>query len=222
MRPTQNPHARRPHSDNGGPSSMTVLTQGAHLLLPRCPHCGLARPTLTNREVFTTVGPTDGERSWYFYICSHCGGVVMALSRGKTREVAQIWPTLGRSAETLPARAKEYLDQARETLAQSSASIVMSAAAIDSMLKSRGLRDGSLYERIDQAAANHLITSDMAQWAHQVRLDANDQRHADESMPLPRTEDARRCLDFAEALGDVLFVLPARVTRGRAEAAMGS
>jgi Domain of unknown function (DUF4145) len=90
----------------------------------------------------------------------------------------------------------------------------MSAAAVDAMLKSKGLKDGSLYKRIDEAAKDHLITDGMAQWAHQVRLDANDQRHADENAPLPTKDDAQRCLDFAVALGEFLFVLPARVTRG--------
>ena len=90
----------------------------------------------------------------------------------------------------------------------------MSAAAIDAMLKNRGLTTGSLYERIDKAAETHLITLDMAKWAHQVRLDANDQRHADEEAPLPVKEDAERCFRFAVALAEVLFVLPARVTRG--------
>ena len=90
----------------------------------------------------------------------------------------------------------------------------MSASAIDAMLKNRGLTKGTLYERIDLAAEQHLITTDMAKWAHQVRLDANDQRHADEAAPLPTTPDAERCFAFAVALAEVLFVLPARVTRG--------
>jgi len=90
----------------------------------------------------------------------------------------------------------------------------MSASSIDAMLKKRGLTEGSLYVRIDQAATDHIITTDMAKWAHQVRLDANDQRHADEGAPLPTTEDAARCVVFAQALADVLFILPARVTRG--------
>ena len=50
----------------------------------------------------------------------------------------------------------------------------------------------------------------MAKWAHQVRLDANEQRHADESIPLPTIGDAQ----FVEALAEFLFVLPARVSRG--------
>ena len=114
----------------------------------------------------------------------------------------------------IPDRARDYLSQAQQTLAQAAASIVMSASAVDAMLKKLGLRDGSLYVRIDEAAAKHLITSDMAKWAHQVRLDANDQRHADDAAPLPSQPDAQRCLEFAEALAEVLFVLPARVTRG--------
>lgn len=71
-----------------------------------------------------------------------------------------------------------------------------------------------MYERIEKAAADHLITSDMALWAHEVRLDANDQRHADEDVDLPNEDDAKRVIDFASALAQFLFVLPAKVSRG--------
>ena len=54
----------------------------------------------------------------------------------------------------------------------------------------------------------------MAKWAHQIRLDANDQRHADENAGLPTGADAERCIEFAKALGQFMFVLPARITRG--------
>lgn len=93
-------------------------------------------------------------------------------------------------------------------------SIMLAASAVDAMLKAKGLKEGHLYARIDNAAENHLITKDVARWAHQVRLDANEQRHVDEEAPLPTLEDAKRCLDFALALADILFVLPASVTRG--------
>lgn len=91
---------------------------------------------------------------------------------------------------------------------------MLAASAIDAMLKERGLLEGSLYARIDTAAAGHLITADMALWAHSVRLDANDQRHADPVANLPTEVDATRCIEFASALADVLFVLPSRVKRG--------
>jgi hypothetical protein len=92
---------------------------------------------------------------------------------------------------------------------------MLTASAVDAMLKSKGYKEGSLNTRIDAAAAAHLITSEMAAWAHEVRLDANDQRHADESSALPTPHDAAKCIEFANALAQFLFVLPTRVARGR-------
>jgi hypothetical protein len=92
---------------------------------------------------------------------------------------------------------------------------MLAASAVDAMLKAKGLTDGVLYTRIEKAAADHLITQEMSAWAHEVRLDANDQRHADENAPLPTEDDARRAIAFASALGEFLFVLPAKVSRGR-------
>jgi hypothetical protein len=37
--------------------------------------------------------------------------------------------------------------------------------------------EGSLYSRIEKAAADQILTGDTANWAHDVRLDANDQCH---------------------------------------------
>src|SRR5437016_5337107 len=71
---------------------------------------------------------------------------------------------------------------------------------------------------VTASAKSHMITEDMAKWAHEVRLDANDQRHADEGAALPDEGDARRAVDFAMALGQFLFVLPSRVKRGLADA----
>jgi hypothetical protein len=94
---------------------------------------------------------------------------------------------------------------------------MLAASSVDAMLKEKGYNEGSLYTRIKQAAKDHLLTEEMASWAHEIRLDANDQRHADKSLELPNAEDAKKTVEFAEALAEFLFVLPARVMRGRRE-----
>jgi len=96
---------------------------------------------------------------------------------------------------------------------------MLAGSAVDAMLKDKSYTEGSLYTRINKAAKDHLITSDMASWAHEVRLDANEQCHSDTQAELPTEEDARRAAEFARALGQFLFALSARVTRGREEAA---
>jgi hypothetical protein len=93
---------------------------------------------------------------------------------------------------------------------------MLTASSVDAMLKEKGYKTGSLYARIEHAVKDHLITQEMAEWAHEVRLDANDERHADASSSLPGEPDALRAIEFAQALAEFLFVLPARIARGRA------
>jgi hypothetical protein len=106
------------------------------------------------------------------------------------------------------------LQQARESLHAAAGAVMLAASAVDAMLKLKGYIEGSLYTRIQKAATDHVITADMAEWAHVVRLDANDQRHTDEAAALPTEADAQRVIDFATALAEIMFVLPKRVDRG--------
>ena len=190
-----------------------VTVAGGTLKLPRCPYCGIAAPLLSDRWTGVTEG-SDGQRIWHTYECSVCGGVVLGFAPASNPHKGEVYPRLSLPHEAIPERAREYLRQAQETYFQPAASIAMSASAIDSMLKAKGYKKGTVYERIDQAAADHIITDDMAKWGHQVRLDGNDQRHADENAPLPTQPDAERCAEFALALAEVMFVLPSRVARG--------
>ncbi len=92
---------------------------------------------------------------------------------------------------------------------------MLAASSVDAMLKTKNLVNGSLYTRINEAKDTHLITPEMADWADDVRLDANDSRHADLNQPHHTLQSAERAVEFAVALAEALFVLPARVQRGR-------
>jgi hypothetical protein len=115
---------------------------------------------------------------------------------------------------SIPAKARAYLDQAINSLHAPSGAIMLAASAIDAMLKEKGYKEGSLYSRINTASTDHLITKGMADWAHEVRLDANDERHADDEAILPTDKDAQITVDFAMALAQFLFVMPSKVQRG--------
>lgn len=188
--------------------------QATQLILPRCPHCGVDTPNLTFREKFQPKDHKGHERYWMAYICQRCAGVVVAEAGMFGLDVTQIFPATLEFSSDIPARARAYLTQAADALNSPAGAVMLTASAVDSMLKEKGLKEGSLYARIDKAAADHLITSEMAAWAHEVRLEANDQRHADDAEPLPERADAKRCIDFATGLAQLLFILPARIQRG--------
>lgn len=155
-------------------------------------------------------------RVWAAYACARCGGVVFGWQRKQdgNAEVQQLFPSPREVDQAVPDRAKEYLAQALNSVNAPAGAVMLTASAVDAMLKAKGYTEKSLYARIDKAAADHVITSDMAAWAHEVRLDANDQRHADAAASLPTVEDARHAIEFATALAQFMFVLPSRVGRG--------
>ena len=185
------------------------------LQLPRCPHCKIALPTLKLLSNHTTTNHAGvNARKWGVYCCTGCGGLVTAWAEPTSNMVQHVFPGILPVDRDIPERPRAYLQQASDSLHAPAGSIMLSASSVDSMLKIKNYIEGSLYKRIEQAAADHLITEEMAKWAHEVRLDANDQRHADEQADLPTTEDAQRVIDFVKALAEFLFVLPERIQRG--------
>lgn len=189
------------------------------LELDRCPHCQVDKPSLHELwrcETKTHAG--NNLRYWRTYKCSRCGGLILAASSMQDGGVIELYPSYINIDESIPLKARSYLSQAIESLHASAGAIMLCASSVDAMLKEKGYKNDSLYNRINKAVQDHLITQEMAQWAHEVRLDANDQRHTDEESILPTEGDAKKCVDFVLALGQFLFVLPAQVQRGLTEA----
>ena len=192
---------------------MPALT--STLVLDRCPHCSVAHPNLMQVFNTETVDHTGQvKRTWAIYRCTRCGGVVTAHANGLNQSVGGYFPQAKAIKDDIPPKPRSFLQQASESLHAPAGAVMLAASAVDAMLRIKGYVEGSLYARIENAAANHLITAEMARWAHDVRLDANDQRHADESASLPTADDAIRAIDFATALAEFMFVLPNRVQRG--------
>lgn len=187
----------------------------------RCPHCGIAYPQLVrlwhsdSHLPRSTPGPVS---RWAIYRCTSCGDVISAkgIAGGPNVDdlVVAIFPEPKQAHEDIPEIARRFLQQAYETLHAPDAAAVMAGSAVDAMLKQLGLSEGSLYARIDQAVQNHILTQDMGEWAHEVRLGSNRPRHADEKNPHLTPDEAIQSVEFAEALANFLFVLKAKITRG--------
>jgi len=186
-----------------------------NLVLERCPHCSVANPNLSRQHhLETTDHNSENKRTWSIYSCGRCGGIVSAWASTHGKRVQEYFPSSKFISDDIPERPRIYLQQALESIHAPAGAVMLAASAVDAMLKLKNYTNGSLYTRIEKAVEDNLITQDMAQWAHEVRLDANDQRHADEAVNIPTTDDAKRAVDFSTALAEILFALPSRVERG--------
>ena len=200
---------------------MDQLEMGSTLALHRCPHCHIAKPLLSYCELNYQSG-TD-HRMWFAYVCSYCQNVVTAKGHvdyirtigGDRRAILAdgVFPQARAVQEEVPEPAREYLEQAHRTLGDApDAAAMVASSTVDAMLKNKGYDHPkkSLHDRIDQAVEERLLTEDMGKWAHAVRFVSNNPRHADDKSPHVSPEQARIIVDFADALGEFLFVLPSR------------
>ena len=191
------------------------ITLDQHLKIARCPHCSVDNPNLGTTSTFQTTDDNGlNRRNWRTYGCARCGGVVTASASPHDNVVMQVFPSIQQVDGVIPDKVKNFLQQAIDSTFAPSGSVMLCASAVDSMLKERGYKDGTLYIRIKKAIDEGILTEDMGKWAHQVRLDANDERHADENAPMPTVENARQSIEFAKTLAELLFVLPSKVTKG--------
>jgi Domain of unknown function (DUF4145) len=194
---------------------------GQQLPLERCPYCRIHRPNLSlhGSTIQTHEFGGGNPRHWGIYVCRSCGGLVVAwASSTTTQPIQEVLPKQDELSDEIPSTARKYLHQAQDSLHAPDGAVMLAASAVDAMLKAKGYQKGSLYSRIKEAAEAHLITPDMALWAHHIRLGANNPRHVDEDEPHATAEGARQAVEFAAALANILFVLPSRVTRGLKEA----
>jgi hypothetical protein len=187
-----------------------------YLKLERCPHCSVHMPTLKREASLLTI--PDDVWLWGVYVCQGCKYPVVAGGRrrldGVATQATMLIPKPSGIDEAVPEPARRYLQQASDALYTPDGATMLAASAVDALLKAKKYTKGTLNERIKQAAADHVITEGMAAWAHSVRLEANDPRHADVMRPHATRAAAEQTLEFARALAQFLFVLPDRVARG--------
>ena len=186
--------------------------------LDRCPQCGISAPRLTLNTGVHTKG-----RSWGIYICATCFAGVMAESmphspNSRTDYVERLYPSGQYVPEELPAAAKRFLAQAISSIHAPDGAVMLLGSTVDAILKDKGFSQGSVYSRIDLAKAAHLLTEDMAEWAHSVRLGSNRPRHADADDAHVTNEEAAQALEYVQTLAQLLYVLPKRIDLGKAAA----
>lgn len=200
---------------------MSHLVAGPELQgLRNCVQCGVASPRLSQKSAAYSAA-----RWWLTYQCGTCAKLVFVVTDDRVphntwigQDIEEIWPKQTEVASEFPDKVKRYLTQAIESIGAPDGSVMLSGSAVDAMLKNKGLTYGSVYKRIEQAVESGILTSDMGEWAHAVRLGANNPRHADTEDPHMTTEEAKRSVEFARMLGHILFTLPAEVERGKAKA----
>lgn len=111
----------------------------------------------------------------------------------------------------IPELIKKDLEEAKLcfSVGAFNAASVMSRRSIQRACKEKGATKKDLIDQIDELAANKIITEDLKELAHAIRLAGNDGAHPNEISV--DEQESKEILELAEQFMEVVFVAPAKV-----------
>ena len=95
------------------------------------------------------------------------------------------------------------------------AAVLMARTAIEATAKDKQITDGNLYQKIDAMAEKNIITDQLAEEAHEIRLLGNDMAHGDLAEAVSE-EDASDILGFLDSVMDYVYQQPMLLQKRKA------
>lgn len=172
----------------------------------------------------------DASLAAFIWSCNGCNQPVFSLGRGNASDnalMAQVWPLRASTFEGLdgiPDKLHEDVQEAHLCFAVDAhrAAVAMARRALQLSAVDKGAPDSRLVDQIDWLAEQRLITDDLRDLAHEVRLGGNLGAHPDrDGLRTVSKEDAEAVLGFLESFLTYVYRVPAKVARVRAERAGG-
>lgn len=194
-----------------------------------CPFCGeKGKFSLENHA--EKRKPNSSKRlNFDLYKCHNCAGYVHVLwSAGEFAHgmyglynfKVLPWPLSGKPepSPNWPDGMTRFWVQAKDSFGSENwdAANVMARSALQFVVREKGAKKGSLKEQIDDLGAKGVLHPLMQDWAHEVRLLANESAHPEAPAPPPATpQDARDIVDFLDYLMFYLYDLPQQISEYR-------
>ncbi len=92
------------------------------------------------------------------------------------------------------------------------ASAIMARAALQNAVRRLSAKGNNLKSEIDNLQSKGIITKQLSEFAHEVRITGNDMAHP-ESITVVNKNEIRESLDFLDGFLETVFVLPAIAER---------
>lgn len=206
-----------------------------------CPYCGAEKVgfTLACGVRSSLTPPQVAKRTRYLMLCSNCEEAIVGvldLPRGRSVSLeahecthdptkagyvlAAFYPkpACSRCPEHTPEVLERLFLQASNALKRgdADASGAMSRKVLDNstqqLLAEDAAKDRTINARIDALAEKGMLTSELAQWAHEIRLSGNDAVHDLDPYTI---DEAGELLTFVELYLTYIYTLPGRLEERR-------
>lgn len=182
-----------------------------------CPYCDV-HSTITLRD------RSEGKLTMFETVqCNHCNELILFIYAKKNNQwelVDQYPKRIPKLHESIPDNVgRDYVEAIKcFDVGANKASVVMCRRALQNSIIEKGAKKDRLVDQIDELYQNQIITKDIKDWAHEIRLTGNIGAHPDEDGLEDVTQkDADELLKFMEEHLNYVYVMPSIVAEKRAK-----
>lgn len=189
-----------------------------------CPHCNvMITPEYTHIVVGNQAIPI-GYNGHYIYRCTNpdCNKLIYAIwGSGKSAKIVDMYPKrIPQIDKSIPLTvASDFIEAAKcfdNECFKASAS--MCRRALQSSVFQKGANGRDLIDQIDDLYSKGIITSDLKDWAHEIRITGNTGAHPDkDGLKDVGQDEAREILDFMESYLNYVYTMPSKVAEKKAK-----
>jgi len=170
----------------------------------------------------------DKRLNFDMYQCRNCMGFIHVLwSAGASSLRPRFygyqvlpWPLKAKpeASENWPEGMRRFWIQAHDSLTRENwdAANLMARSALQFVVREREAKGGTLFAQIDDLAAKGVLNPLMKDWAHEVRLLANESAHPEAPVPADLDpQDVREAVNFLDFLLLYIYDLPKQIENYR-------
>ncbi len=175
-----------------------------------CPNC--------RKETSLSIRKEYGSHGKLYQIaeCNSCNYFFLVARYGQNEKIIEIYPSqLPKPIDPrIPVFLKGDLEEAYKCFSVKAyrGTGVLARRALQMCCIEKGAPDKRLVEQIDWLLDERIITNDLKEWAHEVRLTGNDAAHPPKDVNKDSSvteDDAKDILFLLEELIKVLYITPA-------------
>ncbi|MFH0771236.1 MAG: DUF4145 domain-containing protein [Candidatus Omnitrophota bacterium] len=153
------------------------------------------------------------------YRCCVCGWPIFVSTRDRAMSVIDIYPiNIPTASSDIPEKIRNIFLEALCDFGIKSwnSTATMCRRTVQELAMEKGATGDTLFAQIDDLASRQIITQDLKDWAHEIRILGKEGAHADVPTDVGE-EEAKFAIDFTEDLLNFVYVLKARLQKRRQE-----
>ncbi len=190
-----------------------------------CPHCDTRsnfNDTMMNAHTHWGKEAERFEVAVDVLSCQNCDGVVISFRKFFTERGWKEWlsypVSLPKVDKAVPDKvAADYVSAVNcLSIGEHKAAVTMFRRSLQQIMIDKNAKGSRLYDQIDDLATNGIITEDLKNWAHEIRLWGNEGAHpSKDGLDEVTEKETTEVKKFLESLFQYIYIMPATVTSSR-------